>query len=456
MKKLTQKLVNALALLAIIGLTACSSDNDSVKQNEQPSPSTRLQIVHASPDAPLVNILADDSVVAENVDYLQATPYNSITVGSHTLAVKALLADETQIDAFAPVSVDLAAETIYTVLAVNNVAAIEPLVLTRPDTGVTTGKVRLQLVHAAANAPMVDIYLTTPGADLTQQSPLVTAEFKQSLDATEIDPGEYQVRITPAGDAQTIVYDSGSKMLNAGGDYLVAAVTNVGPGSHPVNLIAVNPQGQTLPWLHSETPAAVRVVHASPDAPAVDVVANDNFDAPLIENLAYTEFAGYVMLPAADYNIKVTPTGAQAPVVIDADLSLMAGESYNVIAANVLASIEPLVLTADNRRIATEAKLRLVHASPAAGNVDIYIVAPGADITDLTPALSDVALTADSGFVSLLPGDYDVILTVAGSKDIALGPVSVTLNGAGIYTAIARDAAGGGLPAGLILLDDFL
>jgi hypothetical protein len=37
----------------------------------------------------------------------------------------------------------------------------------------------------------------------------------------------------------------------------------------------------------------------------------------------------------------------------------------------------------------------------------------------------------------------------------AIGPLPVTLKDSGIYTAVARDAAGNGTPLGLILLDDF-
>ncbi len=456
MQKLKNKFLTMLALTVLLGLTACNSDDKkSTPETPQTSPDTRVQIIHASPDAPKVDLIVDGNAVAEDVDYLQATPLNVVSVGSHTVGVKAILPDGSTVDAFDDVTADFAVDTIHTILAVNNTDAIEPLVLTRSDSGVTSGNVRLQVVHAAPDAPMVDIYATVPNADLSQSAPIVTAEFKGSLDATEIVAGDYQIRITPAGDPETVVYDSGPQTLASGGDFIVAAVTNTGPGSHPVNLVLVNPQGQVIPLLHVATPAEVRVVHASPDAPAVDVIADDNFQAPLVDNLEYAEYAGYVDLAPADYNLKVVPNGELAPVVIDADLSLMAGLSYNVIAANLLESIEPLVLTADNRRIATEAKLRIVHASPAAGNVDVYLVAPNSDITEITPTLADVPFLADTDFLSILPGSYDVVITPTGSKDAAIGPLNVTLNALGIYSAIAIDNVGGGAPLGVILLDDF-
>lgn len=439
------------------GLVACSdSDNDlpDPPPPPPPAPLAKVQIVHASPDAPRVNLAVDGITFVENVDYLDATPVTDLAVGSHTADVNAILPDGTTIEAFPTIEADFAVDTIYTVLAVNTLANIEPLILTRPDSGVTAGNARIQIVHAASNAPIVDVYATAPGADLADSSPLVTADFKDSLDATEVPAGDYQIRITPAGDASTVVYDSGTINLPDSGDFVIAAVTNVGPGEQPVNLLLMSPSG-SVSILDAATPTSVRVIHASPDAPAVDVIANDGFAQPLISNIPFAGWAGYVDLAADTYNIKVVPNGASEPVVIDADLTFDAGVAYNVIATDVLANITPLVLTADNRSVGTEAKLRVIHASPTAQNVDIYLVAPQTDITDVAPTLSNVPFQADTNFLSVAEGSYDVIVTPTGTKDAAIGPATIGLSAGGVYTIIARDAEDGGTPLNVMLLDDF-
>ena len=46
----------------------------------------------------------------------------------------------------------------------------------------------------------------------------------------------------------------------------------------------------------------VRVFHASPNAPAVDIYVNGSL---VFENLSYKEFTEYVPLPMGEYNVQV-------------------------------------------------------------------------------------------------------------------------------------------------------
>jgi hypothetical protein len=66
-----------------------------------------------------------------------------------------------------------------------------------------------------------------------------------------------------------------------------------------------------------------------------------------------------------------------------------------------------------------------------------------------------VPFKADTGYLAVPADSYDVVITPAGSTSAAIGPLTVSLDAGGIYTAIARDAQGIGLPLGVILMDDF-
>jgi len=97
-----------------------------------------------------------------------------------------------------------------------------------------------------------------------------------------------------------------------------------------------------------------------------------------------------------------------------------------------------------------------VHGSPTAQDVDIYVTAVGADINTVDPTLANVPFGANTGFLSLDAGSYDVTVVPAGTKTAAIGPATITIEASRVYTAIARDEVGGGAPLNLILLDDFV
>ncbi len=82
--------------------------------------------------------------------------------------------------------------------------------------------------------------------------------------------------------------------------------------------------------------ARLRLVHASPDAPAVDVTAESTGDV-LYDGVAYGE-SGYVEVPANDYTVQVRgdTEGDDGDVVADFDVNLAGGQVYTAFAAGYL------------------------------------------------------------------------------------------------------------------------
>lgn len=446
-----------LSFLAVtLGLAACDSNNDvTVVPPPPPGPPPAtfdVQVLHASPDSPAVDVLIGTAAGLSGVDYKEGSALLTRNVGTYSVQVDGITPGGPA-TVIGPVDISFAADIQYSIVAAGDVAAIAPIILEQPSAGPDAGNARLRVLHAAPMAPQVDVYATAPGADLTASAPVGSFAFTEDLGPVQVPAGDYQIRVTLPNDPATVVFDSGTVALGDGSDLLIAAVENTATGLAPISLAVLDGSGSSEIF-DVATPADLRVVHASPDAPTVDIVVDDDFGNPLVPGLSFPDFTGFVSVPPATYNIKVTDSATQGVIPIDVDLTLDAGAIYSVVALDNLATITALVAADDPRRVATEAKVRLIHASPTAANVDIWVTAPGADITAEAPGFTDVPLGTNTGFLSLAPGEYDISIAPTGTTTAAIF-VSITVDAAGVYTAIARDAVGGGGPLGLILLDDF-
>ena len=426
----------------------------------------KLRALHASPDAPQVNVRVNGTQALANVDFGQGSAFLPVTEATR-VEVEAIIPGGNAVVLDRQLALEYSTE--YTVLAVGEVAdPIDTLVVDNPSGGaIAAGSLRAQVVHAAPNAPAVDVYVTAPGATLTGSTPLNVGslDYRESTGRAVVPAGDYQIRVTAAGDPATVVYDSGTVALAAGADLLVAAIENTGPGSTPIQLVALDGQGSAR-ILDASTPASVVAVHASPDAPAVDLLADvvgtaTNEALGLARNVAFPQACRIPAVPApGSYSISVTPAGNPGVVALEFPLQPEKGNELTAIVTGYLGStpaLRPLALVTSTRSVATETKLRVTHASPGTPNVDLYLLPNGANLATATASFAAVPFGADTGVLSIAPGTYDVYVTPAGNKSVvAIEVQNLALAGGAVLDVIARDAnqdgSEGALPQ-LIVVD---
>lgn len=196
---------------------------------------------------------------------------------------------------------------------------------TETDTPAQTGSAMVRVAHLSPNAPNVDVYVD--GSAVLEDVP-----FGAVSDYLTLPAGAYTVEITAAGDADTSVFE-GEVTVEGDTSYTVAAIGELGEeGDQPFEpLILVDDNSDP-----GSDMARVRAVHASPDAPTVDVTVASTGDA-LFDGVAYGE-SGYVEVPAGDYTLDIRgdTEGNDGDVVADFDLSLAGGQVYTAFAAGYL------------------------------------------------------------------------------------------------------------------------
>ena len=188
--------------------------------------------------------------------------------------------------------------------------------------------------------------------------------------------------------------------------------------------------------------ARVMVVHASPDAPAVDLLIDNNKVNSTA--LAYPGNTGYLNVAAGNRNIKVNAAGTSNSV-IDANVNLMKDMNYSVFAYDVLSAIKPLVLMDDlTAPAAGKAHLRFIHLSPGAPAVTVGVL----NGSTFTPLFSDrsfetaASATNNQAFTPVDAATYTVQVRLAGTETAVLTVPDVTLQSGKIYTVFARGQVG--------------
>ncbi len=172
----------------------------------------------------------------------------------------------------------------------------------------------------------------------------------------------------------------------------------------------------------------VKVIHASPDAPGVDLLVDNTIAGT---NLTFPNNTGYLTVPSGTRNIKVNVTGTMT-TVIEANVNFMGNKNYSVFAVNSVSNIEPLLIEDDLTAPAQgKAHVRFIHLSPDAPAVDITL-------TDGTVVFGNRAFKDFTAFTPLDAGTYDLQVRVAGTNTVALDLPGITVEAGKIYTVFAK------------------
>ncbi|MFP8957720.1 DUF4397 domain-containing protein [Natrialbaceae archaeon A-CW3] len=172
----------------------------------------------------------------------------------------------------------------------------------------------VRVAHFSPDAPAVDIYVD--GDRIVSD-----LEYETLTPYLELEPGTYTVTIRPAGDEETVAFERDLWLGRA--FYTIAAIGSLEAGTLRTHVLIDD--GSVL----------LRAVHAAPDAPAVDLYANDG-DRPIVENLAFGDTTHYVSIPAASYTLDVRPTGDAETTVASFDVDLERAHAYTGFAVGYL------------------------------------------------------------------------------------------------------------------------
>ncbi|MBN1964965.1 MAG: fasciclin domain-containing protein [Anaerolineae bacterium] len=187
----------------------------------------------------------------------------------------------------------------------------------------------VRVAHFAIDAPAVDVFVN--GAAVLEGVP-----FPAISDYLEVEGGEYEIAVAPAGegiDAAVI----GPVMLEfaAGHMYTVAATGQLADASF--GPVVIDETAAFMGFMSAddmaedmEPMARVIVLHGISDAPAVDVALDA--ETVLVAGAAFNQFAT-LEVPAGEYDLFVTAAGDFETVVFDLTGTTLQANTLTLLAA---------------------------------------------------------------------------------------------------------------------------
>lgn len=311
----------------------------------------KLRVVHGAPAVPGVDVFVTapndplpTAPTIANLQFAQQAPAASasaLSVPAGTYRVRARVSGQSSI-AFDSGPVPLAAGTDAVMVAVPDAGpSLAPIQLLVAAKGASAAFVRdaraaLRVAHFSPNVPAVDVFLKAPGeANSAGNRALSGVTFPQDSGFLNVAAGTYDASVALAGSLSGVLNLNGAALARGTSTSVFAIGLLNGTGTQALRLAT---------YADDRTPVAgqakVRVMHLSPDAPAVDVVVLNGgaIAARPVTNLAFPNAtATSLTLAPGTYTLGVTAAGGTA-IVASQDFTLAAGSVVTVAAVGCLST----------------------------------------------------------------------------------------------------------------------
>lgn len=373
-----------------------------------------VRLVNATLDYDSLDLFLDDEREIRGVARGTTSDYEGVASDRFDAA----LAETGQGTLLAESDVEFGRRDDHTLIAYGRRGQLQTKLLTDDESEPSSGRVKLRVLHGAADAGEVDVYLVPDCSAIGDASPVASSVGADELSAfTTRDSGTYSVCVTTAGDDADLRLALPGIVL--GSRDVVTLVTVPSSGGFLVSALLVKQDDQVLAYENPEK--RLRIVNAVASGTAVAVGTASG--ASDLGSTAVASVGSYLRV-SQGLTVAYVRVGAGAATAVSLDGA--SGSDQTLLVAGADGSVTPRVLDDDNRPAADAGKykVRLVHGLLGA-----------ASTLQLQLSLTSIgsATYADaSGYVERSAATDDV-LVLSGSSAV-YGREDYSFEAGGVYT----------------------
>ncbi len=407
-------------------------DDDGNDDGQMPEPmegNALVRVIHGAPDAPAVDIYVEgsDEPVIAGLAYSETSTWLEVPAGDYNFQVRAAGGSPLDTPVYETGDLTLPEGAAVSALAAglldtmgNNDFRVIPLV--EGWDAAAPGEAQVRIVHAGSDAPGVDIDV---GADGEVEIEGLTRFAETGATGVGL-PADEALRVGIAVGGELVTTFT-TPELPAGGEVFVIATGLLGKLAREEDgfgLLAVGPEG-TIGFIQQDP--EIFALHASPDAPEVDLCAGDSL---LASHLTFGDVQRAQVSPGS-YEVALYPSPSNCggtAAVVDSTGDLEAGQRYLMLATGELTPVAgepPAQIVAFQEHFSLDmeddAVLRIVHGA-SAPDVDVGVVT-GSMIEDGNVLAAGLKWPNISDEIPVQPLTYQIGVAGAGAPT-PLSPIA--------------------------------
>ena len=172
----------------------------------------------------------------------------------------------------------------------------------------------------------------------------------------------------------------------------------------------------------------LRILHASPKSPAVDVYINNMLK---FQNLTYGAFTDYIEVVTGTYNVKLYAAGTKTSPVLNNNFFVPPERIYTVAAIGLLPNIDILPIPETKLfEPLDKVYIKFAHLSPNTGAVDIAL-------PDGTILFKNISYKQFTDYIEVPAGTYILEARPTGTTTTVLYVPNIKLKPQRFYTVYA-------------------
>ena len=420
-----RKLLVAFPIVLLLVVAGCKIKTI----NYFPPHPASIRVINLMPQAAGLDVQIGGQLAFSAIPFQSLTGYQSYENTATSFVVN-VTGSPTNTLSF---SYNLAGEQPYTLLIYGSLDNMSASLLQEVASAPTNGNIQLSVFNAAINQASFDIYVTAPGADITNVGPNF---FNVVYNSTSLNlafpPGTYQIRITTQG-TKTVIYDSGGTELTPN---IALSFIAYSKGSGVlVNAEVIQSQGSgaTLDNIY----ARIKDMNGAPVVGAVNQLLGTT---TIVTNLGFASASSYNQVAQGPATVNFEASATPGATIASTQATLGAGTDSSVFVTGMPGSQQAFVLNDMNLPPGGGAvRLRFVNASWNSNplNVSVNGVAQA----------SAVAFPTASAYVEFAAATATIVFTDATTSAVVLQLDNIALTAGQTSTlyAIGPQGAIGGV-----------